>query len=179
MPTPHALVSSCSLPMQKPPRMTILTLCDNCHLVSTSCRVVPSTMQKSPCVTILTSRGNCHLASTLGDQFPTSHRHSHITSISCDHILTSQPPHETIFYLCGHSHLVSTPHALMSSCPLHHAKVTLCDHSHLMWQFSSHVYLACSPPHKNNIFHLAWKNSQKKVMQQPRSINKAPLMSHQ
>ena len=70
-------------------------------------------------------------------------------------------PHMATLTSRANSHLMSTLHALMSSCPLHHTKVTLCDHSHLAWQFSSHVHLTCSPPCKHNIFHLAWKNSKK------------------
>ena len=33
----------------------------------------------------------------------------------------------------------------------------------------------CSPPREDNIFHLAWKNSQKKSRSNPISVNKVTL----
>ena len=50
---------------------------------------------------------------------------------------------------------------------------------HFQSSFQSHItwvqsHLMCPPPWKNNIFHLAWKNSQKS-RSNPVSINKVPL----
>ena len=84
----------------------------------------------------------------------------------------------------------------VAKCPLHHTKVFTRDACEMTFHISSHIHLAwpsvpsttskvtshkyfspcvtilishpprVSPPCKNNIFHLAWKNSQK-VTQQP------------
>ena len=112
--------------------MAILTLCPP-HIV---CRIVPSTTQKSPHVH---ARQLCTFVLMQGGK---------VVSLGCK--VTNLTSH-------GHSHLVSTL-CCVSSCPLHHTIVTLCEHSHLTWPFSSHIHMP--PPCENNIFHLAWKNSQ-------------------
>ena len=80
----------------------------------------------------------------------------------------------------GHSHLTwpflphmtfTTSHTFQMRSPLLH------DHSHLKWAFSPCVHLALSPPCENNIFYLAWKNSQKSHEATP--IPSIPLTSHQ
>ena len=88
------------------------------------------------------------------------------------------------------SNLTSCP-SCMAKCPLHHTKVLTRDACEMTFQMSSRVHLAwpsvpsttckvtlhkyfspcvtilisrpphLSPPRKNNIFHLTWKNSQK------------------
>ena len=71
---------------------------------------------------------------------------------------------------------------IVTKCPLHPKKNF--GHFRVFWvfrsSFQSHLawtqsQLASSPPHENNIFHLAWKNSQKKSRRNSDSINKVTL----
>ena len=128
------------------------TLCGHSQLVSTLC-------------------GHSHLVSSLC-------RHSHLMQTFSPHI------HLTwAFSPCIHHAWAFSPHVHLAwafvtsfpsgigaryrqgdfwgvyvklSPPPH--KVTLHGHSHLTWAFSPHVHLTCSPPRKNNIFCLVWKN---------------------
>ena len=92
---------------------------------------------------ILSSHIHSHLAYIFSPRVPpppfkvTSCTHSHLTYTfsPCIHILTS------------HAHSTTQSHLMPISST----------HSHLVYIFSPHML----PSTQNNIFHLAWKNSQK------------------
>ena len=177
--SPHVHILNLRAPLHhsKSPRIHILTSCTHSYLVYTfslrihiltSCapsttqshlvpissthshlvyifppRVPPSTIQShltytfSPRIHIPTSRTYSHPACHPPPFKVTSHTHSHLayTFSPHIHILTSRAPSTT------QSHLMP-----ISST-----------HSQLAYIFSPHVL----PSTQNNIFHLAWKNSQK------------------
>ena len=124
------------------------------------CRVVPSTPQShlvrifSPRIHILTSHTYSHLVCPPPPFKVTSRTHSHL---ACP-----PPPFKVTSHT--HSHLVYTfsprVHILTSHAPSttqSHLVPISSTHSHLAYIFSPHVL----PSTQNNIFHLAWKNSQK------------------
>ena len=151
--------------------MAILTLCGHSHLMSAL--HVHSLLAS-------TSHGHSHLTSTLcGAQGACevtfgvciSSCPLHHTKSPCMDILTMHPPHVGILtslppcmgILTSHpphvGHEVTLGGGGVLSCPLHHTKSPL---SFPMFiSISLHVNLMCSPPCKNNIFGLVWKNSQK------------------
>ena len=127
----------------------------------------------SPCMLLSNSTAQSHLMSILCAYSPLAY-------IFSSHVLPSTSTTQ--------SHLVSTSHA----------------HSHLAYIFSSHVlpsistaqshlastsyayshvtyiFLPCMPfSTQNNIFHLTCKKFPKKSCNNPNSINKVPLTSHQ
>ena len=99
--------------------------------ILTSCDHSHLKWQFSPRMIIPTSRGNSHLVC------PLHH---------------SKSPQVCILTLCTYSHLMCPPPPLKS-----HLMPILSTHSHLAYIFSPCVL----PSTQNNIFHLAWKNSQK------------------
>ena len=111
---------------------------------------------------ILTLRAHSHLACTFS---PCVHiLTSRVPSTTQSHLVYTFSPRVHILTLCAHSHL---------TCPLHHSKsphvhiLTLCAHSHLACPLHhsksprTHLEYTLLTSTQNNIFHLAWKNSQK------------------
>ena len=159
------------------PRIHILTSCTysdlTCPLHHSKSPRAHLEYTFSPCVHILTSCTYSHLVWPPPSFKVTSHTHSHLmyTFSPHVHILTSRAPSTTQSHLVPisstHSHLAYTfsprVHILTLCGPLHHSKsprihiLTSLTHSHLAYIFSPRVL----PSTQNNIFHLAWKNSQK------------------
>ena len=78
-------------------------------------------------------------------------------------VVPSTPQSHLACIFSPHIHILTSRTYSHLACPLHHSKsprvhiLTSCTHSHLTYIFSPHVL----PSTQNNIFHLAWKNSQK------------------
>ena len=150
---------------------TILTLCGHSHLASTShghevtsrmfMSSCPLHLTKSHCVAILTLCPPCMGILAHGCEVILGK-----CMLSCL-IHHTKSPHVAILTLHGHSHLMSTLHGHEVALGGVYVKIFHQPYkSHLVWASSPWVHLAYSPPCKNNIFHLEWKNSQK-VTNQP------------
>ena len=98
----------------------------------------------SPHMYIFTSCGHFHLARTQ-DHFL---RYGEESSPPCQ-----KSPCMVLLTLCGYFHL---------TCPLPPDRKLSHMHPNMAANISPSMHLMCSPPCENNIFHVMWKNSQKK-----------------
>ena len=146
----HILTSCAPLHHSKSPRIHILTSHTHSHLAYTF----------SPHIHILTSCAPLHHSKSPRIHILTLRTHSHLAYIFSPRV----PPPPFKVTSCTHSHVVYTfsprVHILNSCAPSttqSHLVPTSSTHSHLTYIFSPRVL----PSTQNNIFHLAWKNSQK------------------
>ena len=187
-----------------PPCLTIPTLHNHSHLISTSQDHSHIVWPFSPHVHLVWPFPPCvhvwylmkcpppppksHLAWPFPPcmTIPTSHVHSHLVSTSCDHshltCMSDGVPSTTPQKVTLHNHsYLMWPFSPCMTIPTLHlphvAILTLLWYSHLVWAFPPGVHHVC-PLHAKIIFSPHVEKFPKKSQSNPNSTNKVPLTNH-